>query len=105
MCVCVPAGSIMYEYGMRLGREGPGLKGLQHQAKCYLAALNALRLVDPKYAWIVKPLTASTQVPTLHAHSYRAATECFSWPGELSNKDILTKRSESQSQQCVVLQY
>lgn len=45
----------MYEYGLRLGREVPGLKGLQRQAKCYLAALNALRLVDPKYAWIVKP--------------------------------------------------
>ncbi|CAH1786774.1 unnamed protein product, partial [Owenia fusiformis] len=50
------AGSVMYEYGMRLGRELPGLKGLQRQAKCYLACLNALRLVDPKYAWIVKPV-------------------------------------------------
>lgn len=46
----------MYEYGRRLGQELPNLKGLQRQAKCYLAALNALRLVDPKYAWIVKPL-------------------------------------------------
>ncbi|XP_064599845.1 nuclear pore complex protein Nup160-like [Liolophura sinensis] len=50
------AGSVMYEYGRRLGQELPNLKGLQRQAKCYLAALNALRLVDPKYAWIVKPL-------------------------------------------------
>ena len=45
----------MYEYGMRLGREVQGVKGLQRQAKCYLAAMNSLRLVDPKYAWIVKP--------------------------------------------------
>ncbi|XP_064635378.1 nuclear pore complex protein Nup160-like isoform X2 [Lineus longissimus] len=49
------AGNVMYEYGMRLGREMPGLKGLQRQAKCYLAAMNALQLVDPKYAWIVTP--------------------------------------------------
>ena len=48
----------MYEYGMRLGQETTGLKSLQKQAKCYLAALNALRLVDPAYAWIVKPATA-----------------------------------------------
>lgn len=26
------------------------------QAKCYLAAMNSLRLVEPKNAWIVKPL-------------------------------------------------
>ena len=48
----------MYEYGMRVGIEVPGLKGLQCQAKCYLAALNALRLVDPQYAWIVHPLSS-----------------------------------------------
>ncbi|ESO97630.1 hypothetical protein LOTGIDRAFT_228261 [Lottia gigantea] len=53
------AGCIMYEYGMRLGREVPGLKGLQRQAQCYLATLNALRLGKPEYAWIVKPVTHS----------------------------------------------
>lgn len=47
----------MYEYGMRLGHEELSLKGLQRQAKCYLASLNALRLVEEKNAWIVKPLT------------------------------------------------
>ena len=52
----------MYEYGVRQGREISGLKGLQKQAKCYLAALNALRLVSPEYAWIVKPLPPSTDV-------------------------------------------
>lgn len=50
------AGAIMYEHGMRLGKEVPGLKGIQRQVKCYLAALNCLRLVKPNYAWIVKPV-------------------------------------------------
>lgn len=45
----------MYEHGMRLGREVPGKAGLQRQAQCYLAALNALRLVGPEYSWIIKP--------------------------------------------------
>eukprot|EP00058_Branchiostoma_floridae_P011934 XP_002597422.1 hypothetical protein BRAFLDRAFT_122633 [Branchiostoma floridae] len=54
------AGSTMYEYGLRLGRELPGVKSLQKQAKCYLAAINTLRLVDPKYAWIVKPVRVET---------------------------------------------
>ncbi|XP_071104860.1 nuclear pore complex protein Nup160-like isoform X1 [Haliotis cracherodii] len=53
------AGHVMYEHGMRLGRELPGLKGLQRQAQCYLAALNALRLVRAEYAWIVKPVSMS----------------------------------------------
>ena len=54
----------MYEYGMRVGVEVPGLKGLQCQAKCLLAALNALRLVDPQYAWIVHPLSIPNQSPS-----------------------------------------
>ncbi|KAG1673917.1 Nuclear pore complex protein Nup160 [Nymphon striatum] len=53
------AGSIMYEYGMRLGREITGVKGLQKQVKCYLTAINALCLVNPKYAWIIKPVTVN----------------------------------------------
>ena len=56
MYIVYTAGEAMYELGMRIGREVPGLKGLQRQAKCYLAALNALQLVDAKYAWIIKPL-------------------------------------------------
>ena len=51
------AASVMYEQGMRLGQETTsGPESLHRQAKCYLACLNALRLVDPKYAWIVKPV-------------------------------------------------
>ncbi|GAB6031618.1 hypothetical protein CHUAL_009380 [Chamberlinius hualienensis] len=53
------AGSVMYEHGMRLGLEVSGLKGLQKQAKCYLGALNCLKIVDPNYAWIVKPIPQS----------------------------------------------
>ncbi|KAL3841807.1 hypothetical protein ACJMK2_019908 [Sinanodonta woodiana] len=49
------AGRVMYEHGWRLGREVPGQQGLQRQAQCYLAALNALRLAQPEYAWIIKP--------------------------------------------------
>ncbi|XP_070567013.1 nuclear pore complex protein Nup160-like [Ptychodera flava] len=50
------AGSVMYEFGLRAGRELSGIKGLQKQAKCYLSAINSLHLVDPNYAWIVKPV-------------------------------------------------
>nr|XP_055048716.1 nuclear pore complex protein Nup160 [Misgurnus anguillicaudatus] len=49
------AGTVMFEYGMRLGREVRTLLGLQKQVNCYLAALNCLRLVQPEYAWIVQP--------------------------------------------------
>ncbi|XP_059177377.1 nuclear pore complex protein Nup160-like [Physella acuta] len=50
------AGRIMFERGLRLAHEVPGLKSLQQQAQCYLSALNTLRLVKPEYAWIVKPV-------------------------------------------------
>ena len=51
------AASVMYEQGMRLSQEtNCGPESLQRQAKCYLACLNTMRLVDPKYAWIVKPV-------------------------------------------------
>ena len=59
------AGSVMYEYGMRLAQEVPGRKGLQRQAKCFLAAMNALRLVNENYAWIVKPVTTDNMVNIL----------------------------------------
>ncbi|PVD33582.1 hypothetical protein C0Q70_04839 [Pomacea canaliculata] len=60
------AASIMCEHGMRLGQEIPGLKGLQRQAQCYLAAMNVLRLVKEDYAWIVKPVlcTKDTELPS-----------------------------------------
>ncbi|XP_037539262.1 nuclear pore complex protein Nup160 [Nematolebias whitei] len=54
------AGTIMFEFGMRLGREVRTLLGLQKQVNCYLAALNCLRLIRPEYAWIVQPVAGST---------------------------------------------
>ncbi|XP_041365360.1 nuclear pore complex protein Nup160-like [Gigantopelta aegis] len=57
------AGSVMYEHGKRLGCELPGLKGLQRQAQCYLAALSALRLAKHEYAWIVKPVPPPKHKP------------------------------------------
>ena len=63
---CV-AGSVMYEHGMRLGREVPSRQGLQKQALCYLAAMNALRLVNPMYAWIVKPTAGNEMQVRIHA--------------------------------------
>uniref|UniRef100_A0A3Q3JNV8 Nucleoporin 160 n=1 Tax=Monopterus albus TaxID=43700 RepID=A0A3Q3JNV8_MONAL len=49
------AGTVMFEFGMRLGREVRTRLGLQKQVNCYLAALNCLRLIRPEYAWIVQP--------------------------------------------------
>ena len=46
----------MYECAMRIGTEMVSLAGLKQQVRCYLAALNALKLVNPDYAWIVKPV-------------------------------------------------
>lgn len=41
---------------MRLGTEVGTPEGLKQQAKCFLACLNCLKLVNPKYAWIIKPM-------------------------------------------------
>ncbi|XP_065611600.1 nuclear pore complex protein Nup160 [Cyrtonyx montezumae] len=53
------AGTVMFEYGMRLGREVRTLRGLQKQCSCYLAAINCLRLIRPEYAWIVQPASGA----------------------------------------------
>lgn len=54
-----PAGTVMFEYGMRLGREVRTLRGLQKQGNCYLAAINCLQLIRPEYAWIVQPASGA----------------------------------------------
>ncbi|XP_069028887.1 nuclear pore complex protein Nup160 [Embiotoca jacksoni] len=54
------AGTVMFEFGMRLGREVRTRLGLQKQVNCYLAALNCLRLIRPEYAWIVQPASGAT---------------------------------------------
>uniref|UniRef100_A0A8C9EK46 Nucleoporin 160 n=1 Tax=Pavo cristatus TaxID=9049 RepID=A0A8C9EK46_PAVCR len=53
------AGTVMFEYGMRLGREVRTLRGLQKQGSCFLAAINCLRLIRPEYAWIVQPASGA----------------------------------------------
>nr|7VOP_D Chain D, Nucleoporin 160kDa [Xenopus laevis]7VOP_M Chain M, Nucleoporin 160kDa [Xenopus laevis] len=53
------AGTVMFEYGMRLGREVRTLRGLQKQVNSYLACLNCLRLIRPEYAWIVQPVSGA----------------------------------------------
>uniref|UniRef100_A0A8C3GAT8 Nucleoporin 160 n=1 Tax=Cyclopterus lumpus TaxID=8103 RepID=A0A8C3GAT8_CYCLU len=53
------AGTVMFEFGMRLGREVRTHLGLQKQVNCYLAALNCLRLIRPEYAWIVQPTSGA----------------------------------------------
>uniref|UniRef100_A0A3Q3W6F3 Uncharacterized protein n=1 Tax=Mola mola TaxID=94237 RepID=A0A3Q3W6F3_MOLML len=53
------AGTVMFEFGMRLGREVRTRLGLQKQVNCYLAALNCLRLIRPEYAWIVQPVSGA----------------------------------------------
>lgn len=56
---CLLAGTVMFEYGMRLGREVRTLGGLEKQGNCYLAAINCLRLIRPEYAWIVQPASGA----------------------------------------------
>ena len=46
----------MYECAMRVATEMVNLSGLKQQLRCYLATLNALKLVNSQYAWIVKPV-------------------------------------------------
>ncbi|XP_029010164.1 nuclear pore complex protein Nup160 isoform X2 [Betta splendens] len=53
------AGTVMFEFGMRLGREVRTQLGLQKQVNCYLASLNCLRLIRPEFAWIVQPVSGA----------------------------------------------
>ena len=60
----VTAAYVMYECAMRLGTETFSLQGLEKQVHCYLASLNALRLVNSNYAWIVKPVLKISSAPS-----------------------------------------
>ncbi|XP_075044180.1 nuclear pore complex protein Nup160 [Mixophyes fleayi] len=53
------AAAVMFEYGIRLGREVRTVRGLEKQVNSYLACLNCLRLIRPEYAWIVQPATGA----------------------------------------------
>jgi hypothetical protein len=54
MCIAARA---MYSYARRIQKVAPTsnihLEAISSQAQAYLAAINALHLVDPKNAWIV----------------------------------------------------
>ena len=51
--------SVIYEYARRLGQELSGLESLKKQSKCLVLAINSLRLIESKYAWIIKPTLKS----------------------------------------------
>ena len=57
--------SIIYEYAKRLCQEVNGVESLKKQARCFLLAINSLRLIDPKYAWIIQP-TIKASSSSLH---------------------------------------
>ena len=79
----------MYECGLRLGTEMFTAEGLRRQAKSYLACLNCLKLVHPKYAWIVKP------VPYSSVNSFDGASPKRSHDGsELPSSDENRSRPE-----------
>ena len=45
----------MYEYGQRLFQEVPGTASLNKQVLALGMTLDNLRIIDPDYAWIIKP--------------------------------------------------
>lgn len=49
------AASTMYEYGQRLFQEVPGTASLNKQVLALGMTLDNLRIIDPEYAWIIKP--------------------------------------------------
>lgn len=71
------AASCMFECAIRLKKEVHGLQSLKRQEKCYLACLNVLKLVDKKYAWIVRPDDQTkTQNATLKSVQNKELIDC-----------------------------
>ena len=54
------AAHVMFECGSRLGLELVSVAGLKKQVQAYLATINSLKLVSPKYQWIVRPGAVSS---------------------------------------------
>uniref|UniRef100_A0A452TV44 Nucleoporin 160 n=1 Tax=Ursus maritimus TaxID=29073 RepID=A0A452TV44_URSMA len=77
------AGTVMFEYGMRLGREVRTLRGLEKQGNCYLAAVNCLRLIRPEYAWIVHPASGAVYDRPGASPKRNHDGECTAAPSEL----------------------
>ncbi|XP_003465204.2 nuclear pore complex protein Nup160 [Cavia porcellus] len=75
------AGTVMFEYGTRLGREVRTLRGLEKQGSCYLAAINCLRLIRPEYAWIVQPAAGAVYDRPGTSPKRNHDGECMAAPG------------------------
>ncbi|XP_073515088.1 nuclear pore complex protein Nup160 isoform X1 [Phyllobates terribilis] len=76
------AGTVMFEYGMRLGREVRTLPGLQKQVNAYLACLNCLQLIRSEYAWIVQPASGAVYERPGASPKRNHEGESLSVPGE-----------------------
>ncbi|PIK52025.1 putative nuclear pore complex protein [Apostichopus japonicus] len=79
------AASAMYEHASRLAVELPGINSLQQQCNCYLATLNTLRIVDPKYQWIVKPVAVLVEAK---AEDLAGASPKRDFDGDLRNMPV-----------------
>ncbi|XP_022094945.1 nuclear pore complex protein Nup160-like isoform X2 [Acanthaster planci] len=78
------AASAVYEHAVRLGLEVPSLDGLRKQAKCYLAAMNALELVNQDFAWIIKPVA----VDEPNAEDVVGASPKRNYDGEILQQQV-----------------
>merc|ERR1712079_740331 len=77
------AAYVMYECAMRLSTETFSQQGLEKQVQCFLACLNSLRLVNPNYAWIVKPVLKVSPSSTSMANLPPGVSPKHSYDGEM----------------------
>ncbi|XP_046389457.1 nuclear pore complex protein Nup160 homolog isoform X2 [Ischnura elegans] len=100
------AACVMYEQAMRLEQEVMGCRdggrswswALDKRARCLLACLNALCLVQKRYAWIVKPLPRGEASPFQDGSSFEGRTPKRHRDGE----EVLQSRMKRQVE---VLEY
>ena len=78
------AAHVMYECGMRLGTEVFNLDGLKRQAKCYLACINALKLVS---------FTLAQEVH-VHLACFNRATKELFYPPSSEASRVVTNLTE-----------
>ncbi|NXF41186.1 NU160 protein, partial [Nyctibius bracteatus] len=93
------AGTVMFEYGMRLGREVRTLRGLQKQGDCFLAAVNCLRLIRPEYAWIVQPASGAVYERPGASPKRNHDGECMAVP---TTRQIEVLELEDLERECVL---
>lgn len=68
----------MYEQAFRLKHHNT-IDALEKQVKCYLAAVNALSLCNPKFAWVLIPADPDAP-PEVIALPTEAGTEDVTYP-------------------------